>query len=81
MPCISGTCQGAAPSQQLGQTSLTKGVGAGQDPWYQVSTLLKILETNLTEQDFLQTIYHDTIIEISLKFIEYILQLMGRTLQ
>ena len=37
------TCQGAAPSQQLDQTLLTEGVGAGQDPRYQVSIVLEIL--------------------------------------
>ena len=56
--------KGTAPSEQLDQTPVTESVGAGQEPRYQVSILLEILQTNLTGQQKLQTVCHGTSVKI-----------------
>ena len=44
------TLEDTNPSQQLDQTPLTQGVGAGENPWYVRTTVFVFLKANLAYQ-------------------------------
>ena len=52
------TLKGSATSQQLDQTLLTEGVGAGQEPRCVGTTVLVFLQTNSTDQQILWLVRH-----------------------